>query len=119
LFALDAVDGSLDLYHFPELPGREELVAVQTRNVLTPGLTEEDAEHLLREKALRVIFQRGFFKLREPRLEIVGPLVKLHMPYWLGFYEGRGEVHCRVVDAVRTRIEGTKASALFEEWLAA
>lgn len=92
---------------------------METRNYLLPGLTEEDAENLLREKALRVIFQRGFFKLREPRLEIVGQPVKLHMPYWLGFYDGRGEVRCRVMDAVRTQFEGAKASALFEQWLAA
>ncbi len=92
---------------------------METRNYLPPGLTEEDAETLLREKALRVIFQRGFFKLRESRLEIVGQPVKLHMPYWLGFYDGRGEVRCRVMDAVRRQFEGAKASALFEQWLAA
>lgn len=119
LFALDAVDGSLDLYEFPALPDSEELMAVETRNVLPPSLTEEHAENLLLEKVLRVIFQGGLFKLREPRLEIVGPPVKLHMPYWLGFYERRGKVRCRVMDAVRTRVEGARASAMFEEWLAA
>jgi hypothetical protein len=119
LFALDAVDGSLDLFEFSELPRPEELVALETRNYLPPGLTEEDAENLLREKALRVIFQRGLFKLREPRLGIVGQPVKLHMPYWLGFYDGRGEVRCRVMDAVRAQFEGAKASALFARWLAA
>jgi hypothetical protein len=41
------------------------------------------------------------------------------MPYWLGFYDRRSTVHCRVVDAVRARVEGAKASALFEQWLAA
>ena len=119
LFALDAVDGSLDLLEFSTLPRREELMAVETRNFVSPCLTEEHAENLLREKALRVIFQIGFFKLRDPRLEIVGPRVKLHMPYWLGFYGRRGAVRCRVMDAVRKRIEGAKASALFEQWLAA
>lgn len=119
LFALDAVDGSLDLYQIPELPGSEQLVTVETRNFLPPGLTEERAEILLREKVLRVIFQRGFLRVREGQLEIVGPPLKLHLPYWLGFYEGRGEVRCRVVDAVRRQVEGAKASALFEQWLAA
>ena len=94
-------------------------MAVETRNFLSPGLTEDHGENLLREKALRVIFQRGFFKLRESRLEIVSQPVKLHMPYWLGLYEGRGTVHCRVMDAVRNRIEGAKASTFFEQWLAA
>jgi hypothetical protein len=119
LFAMDAVAGSLDLFEFSSLPRSEELMAVETRNFVSPGLTEEHAQNLLREKALRVIFQRGFFKLREPNLEIVGPPVKLHMPYWLGLYEGRDMVRCRVMDAMRTRIEGAKASALFEQWLAA
>ena len=118
LFALDAVDGSLDLCEFPQLPGSEELVTVETRNFVPPGLTGVDAENLLREKALRAIFERGFLKLREPRLEIVGSPVKLHMPYWLGFYDGRDEVRCRVMDAVRRQVEGAKASALFERWLA-
>ena len=119
LFALDVVDGSLDLYEFPTLPGPKELVTVATRNFLPSGLTEEQAENLLREKVLRAIFQRGFFKLREPRLEIVGQPVKLHMPYWLGFLDGQGTVRCRVMDAVRRQVEGAKASTLFEEWLAA
>jgi hypothetical protein len=119
LFALDAVNGSLDLYEFPALPGSEELMGVETRNFLPPGLTEEQAENLLREKVLRAIFQRGFLTLREPRLEIVGQPVKLHMPYWLGFYDRRGMVRCRVMDAVRRQFEGEKASTLFEEWLAA
>jgi hypothetical protein len=119
LFALDAVDGSLDLFDFPKLPGVHELIAIETRNDLASRLTEERAESLLREKVLRVLFQRGFFELREPYLEIVGHPMKLHMPYWLGFYDGRGMVHCRVMDAVRARVEGAKASALFEQWLAA
>jgi TolB-like protein len=119
LFALDAVDGSLDLFEFTELPTKEELLAVETRNYLSPGLTEEQAENLVREKVLRVIFQRGFFRLREPQMEIVGQPVKLYMPYWLGFYAGRGTVRCRVMDAVRRQVEGAKASALFEQWLAA
>jgi hypothetical protein len=42
----------------------------------------------------------------------------LHVPYWLGFY-GNAAARCRVLNAVRRRIEGAKASALFESWLAA
>lgn len=119
LFALDAVAGALDLFEFSELPGSEELIRVETRNFLPPGLTEEQAENLIREKVLRVIFQRGLFKLRDPWLEIVDEPVKLYMPYWIGFYDRRGTVRCRVMDAVRRQVEGAKASTLFEEWLAA
>jgi hypothetical protein len=42
----------------------------------------------------------------------------LYLPYWLAFY-GDETPRCRVMDAVRRRIEGAKASAFFEEWLAA
>jgi hypothetical protein len=41
------------------------------------------------------------------------------MPYWLGFYGADGALRCRVLDAVRRRMEGAKARALFEHWLAA
>ena len=45
--------------------------------------------------------------------------VELYLPYWLAFTEGNGAAKCRVMDAVRRRIEGAKASFFFEEWLAA
>ena len=117
-FALDAVSGGLDLFQFPCLPTERDLVTVQTRNCLSPSLQLAQAHALLHEKVLRVIFQRGFFKLRDPKLEIAPNLAEFHVPYWLAFH-GRNVLHCRVLDAVRRRIEGAKASALFEEWLAA
>jgi hypothetical protein len=119
LFALDAVDGSLDLFEFRWLPGPQEFLSMETRNFLRPSLTEARAEELLREKVWRVIFQQGFFKLRERGLKVVREPVELHLPYWLGFHETRGVVRCRVMDAVRRRVEGAKASAFFEQWLAA
>ena len=119
LFALDAVDGSLDLFEFPRIPEQRELVSVDSRNRMIPSLTGERAEEILREKVLRVVFQQGFFKLREARLDIAREPGELYLPYWLGFYGGSGSVRCRVMDAVRRRIEGAKASAFFEQWLAA
>jgi len=119
LFAMDAVDGSLDLFEFPQIPGPPELLAIETRNCLSPSLDNVRAEELLREKVWRVIFQQGFFKIREPKLEITREAAELHLPYWLGLYGGPSGVRCRVMDAVRRRMEGAKASAFFEEWLAA
>ena len=118
-FALDVVDGTLDLLEFPRPPGPQELFSIETRNFLRPSLTEARAEELLREKVLRVIFQQGFFNLRERQLTFIREPLELHLPYWLGFHEARGAVRCRVMDAVRRRIEGAKASAFFEQWLAA
>jgi len=119
LFAIDAVDGSLDLFEFPRIPVDHELLPVNGRNRLQATLTEDRAAELLRDKVLRVIFQQGFFKIRDARLEITSVPCELHLPYWLGFHERDGLVHCRVMDAVRRRMEGAKASAFFEQWLAA
>jgi hypothetical protein len=119
LFAIDAVDGSLDLFEFPRIPEERELLALDGRNLLKVALAEERAAELLRDKVLRVIFQQGFFKIRDARLEITPVSCELHLPYWLGFHERDGAVRCRVMDAVRRRMEGAKACAFFEQWLAA
>jgi hypothetical protein len=118
-FALDAVDGSLDLLEFSRLPDPQELLSIETRNFLQPSLLEARAEELLRDKVLRMIFQQGFFKFRENGLAVVREPMELYIPYWLGFYKNRGAIRCRVMDTVRRRIAGAKASAFFEEWLAA
>lgn len=118
LFAIDAVEGSLDLFEFPSVPNQNELVQIETKNALPASLSDSAAENLLREKVLRVIFQQGFFKLREANLTIERIPLDLHFPYWLAFY-GTSTVRCRVLDATRNRIEGAKASALFESWLSA
>jgi hypothetical protein len=119
LFALDAVDGALDLFEFPRIPDERQLLSVDGRNRLAPSLPEDRAVELLREKVLRIVFQQGFFKLRQLRLEITREPSDIYLPYWLGFYGGGETVRCRVMDAVRRRIEGAKASAFFEQWLAA
>lgn len=118
-FAIDAVYGSLDLYEFPCVPGNDDLVETQTRNRLSPRLSEDTAEELLRMKVLRVLFQQGFFKIRALKLAVERVPVELHLPYWLAFYGHQGEAKCRVLDAVRRRIEGAKASSFFEQWLVA
>jgi hypothetical protein len=118
-FALDAIDGSLDLFEFATPPGDAETVCVSTRNHPVASLCATNAEALLREKVLRLIFQQGFFKVRAVKLEIERLPAEIYLPYWLGFYGTRETLRCRVMDAVRRRIEGAKASALFEQWLAA
>lgn len=118
LFAMDAVDGSLDLFEFPRVPEEGEFQVARDRNRLNASLSEQQAADLLRDKALRVIFQQGFFQLRNAHLEISLVPTELHLPYWLGFYGRECLARCRVMDAVRRRIEGAKASAFFEHWLA-
>jgi hypothetical protein len=119
IFALDAVHGTLDLYEFPQIPRGEDLRTIHTRNRIMPRLEPDAAEELLRMKVLRVLFQQGFFKLRALKVEIERMPLELHLPYWLAFYGNNGTAKCRVMDAVRRRIEGAKAASFFEEWLAA
>lgn len=119
LFAMDAVDASLDLFEFPRIPEEGEFQAAPDRNRLKAALTEQQAADLLRDKALRIIFQEGFFRLRDAHLDISFVYCELHLPYWLGFYGRESSVRCRAMDAVRRRIEGAKASAFFEHWLVA
>jgi hypothetical protein len=118
LFAIDAVEGSLDLFEFPAVPNQDDLLKVETRNALPVNLNDQQEYGLLREKVLRIIFQQGFFKLRDANLSIERIPLDLHLAYWLAFY-GKETVRCRVLDATRNRIEGAKAAALFENWLAA
>ena len=117
LFAIDAVQGILDLFEFSAPPNQADIVQIETRNALPASLSEESGQELLREKVLRVIFQQGFFKLRDANLTIERLPRELHFAYWLALY-GKNTVRCRVLDATRNRIEGEKAAALFESWLA-
>jgi hypothetical protein len=116
LFAIDAVEGSLDLFEFPAPPAQDDLVQLESRNILPANLSDAASQEHLREKVLRVIFQQGFFKLRDANLTIERIPLNLHLAYWLAFY-GNDTARCRVLDATRNRIEGAKASALFESWL--
>ena len=118
VFAMDAVNGSLDPFEFPRIPEADQLLSLVARNVIPASLPESRAKEVLREKVLRILFQQGFFKLRDPRLEITVEPANVHVPYWLAFY-GNTSVKCRALDAVRRRFEGAKASAFFEEWLSA
>ena len=124
IYAIDSIIGSLDPYEFASVPDPQSLVRVETRNHMAPALTEGQAQARLRERVLRMIFQRGFFKVRTPDLKLESLETEVYLPYWLGFYgRGRnrhnGQLRCRVIDAVRRRVEGAKARAFFETWIAA
>lgn len=115
--ALDQVDGTLDLFEFPGAIGPDALTEAPSRNLLAPLLATESARALLLEKFLRTIFQQGFFQLGNSQLQIDLKLMDFYIPYWLGFYGEDGSLHCRVLDAVRNRMEGNKATRFFEDWL--
>jgi len=116
-FAIDQVDGTLDPFEFPCAITPGELIAPTSRNCLTPALNREDAHSLLVEKVMRVIFQQGVFELRGPGVRVDREMMDFYVPYWLGFYGEDGALHCRVLDAVRNRMEGDRATKFFENWL--
>ncbi|HZR32826.1 MAG TPA: hypothetical protein VFA76_13350 [Terriglobales bacterium] len=114
LIGIDVVNGSLDIFSF----GRDapETIRVQTRNRVAPVLNDGEAQYLLVEKIRRVVFRRGFFRLRDFSI-VAQPIQDLYVPYWAGF-SGRGtSAHITVLNAVRRRIEGGKVRQLLHGWL--
>jgi hypothetical protein len=116
-FGADAVNGTLDLYEFDQVPAAAELVTIDTVNSAPPRVDEARSLELLEAKVRRAIFQTGFFRVRGLRVHATRLPVDIHVPYWLGFFGNGERARLRVMDAVRRRMEGAKARALFEDWL--
>ena len=76
------------------------------------------AAELLIAKLRRVLYSRGFFRMRD--LSITAQPIKeeLFIPYWLGFRGSDGHARVAVIDAVRRRFEGAKVRRLVEHWIA-
>ncbi len=114
---LEAVTGSLDLYHFEQLPGPSDVIYIETRNCPTAQLDKAQATDLMLAKFRRVLFSSGLFRLRGLQVSAQALPGEIYIPYWVGF-RGRGS-HARLIalDAVRRRIEGAKVRRLIESWL--
>lgn len=119
VFGLETVQGILDLYEFPAVPRDQELVAVETRNVLPSRLDGETAKQAVLAKVRRLIFSRGFFALRDVRFETQEIPGEICVPYWVGFRGSDGQIRLSVLDAIRRRPEGAKVRQLVEQWLQA
>jgi hypothetical protein len=119
--ALDAVRGVLDLYQFPAADAEQEFLWLETRNVLPvvadESQSEEQLKHRLIEKLRRMIYTRGFFRVRDLKIEAVPIPSEICVPYWVCFRGSSDQVHLAVLDAVRRRPEGAKVRRLIEEWL--
>ena len=116
-FALDAVAGALDLYEFSAPPAESDLYIVDSRNVLPAAPDAVKSQERLIAKVRRLIFARGFFRLRNFELSATPIPGELYVPYWICFRGTDGRAHLSVLDAVRRRSEGAKARHLVEEWL--
>jgi len=117
LLGVDAVTGTLDLFQFERIPGDGEMIWVDTRNCPGVQLDEERLGGLLESKVRRMLYSKGFFRMKELRIVPEPVSIELHIPYWLGFRGAGGEARLSVIDAVRRRPEGAKVRALFENWL--
>jgi hypothetical protein len=117
--AQDAVEGSFDLYSFDSPPGPGNLVTIDTRNLPPCGIDEDQARATVVEKVRRLVFSRGFFRIRE--LDIAAELVPpdFHVPYWVGFSGSKDCLNLTVMDAVRRRYEGAKVRHFVRDWLSA
>ncbi len=117
LFGLDAVNGSLDLYHFEQLPDEREVIYLETRNCSEPLLDEAEAKKIVIAKTQRLLFSTGFFRVRNLSISAEPLAGEIYIPYWVGF-RGRGiGVDFTVMDAVRRKIEGAKLRHLLQAWL--
>ena len=118
IIALDAVTGTLDLFQFDHIPNNSETISVETRNCPPVALTDFALTERVIAKLRRVLYSRGFFKIRDLELLAVPLPDELHIPYWIGFRGAEDRVRLSVIDAVRRRAEGAKVRRLVEEWLA-
>jgi hypothetical protein len=117
VFGLDAVSGSLDLYHFEQLPGASEIENVETRNCITVNFDEQRSRELLLAKVRRLVYSTGFFRVRDLRISADVIPGEIYIPYWVGF-RGRGMLaRFSVLDAVRRKPEGAKVRQLLQNWL--
>jgi hypothetical protein len=117
IFALEAFRGAMDLYEFPVVPSEASLLALSTRNVLPSTLDALHAQEVVIARVRRLIFSRGFFRIRDLHIETGALSVEISIPYWVCFRGSSQRVHISVLDAVRRRLEGSRARHLVEEWL--
>ncbi|HEY9432187.1 MAG TPA: hypothetical protein VI260_12060, partial [Blastocatellia bacterium] len=113
--AADAGAGKLDLIQFDRLPEEGDRTTVETAMVAAERVNEEEAYRLVRESMMRLIFMKGFFKLRRASVEIE-LATSLHIPYWVGVYERNDRAHLEIINALRGRFEGAKLREMVVEW---
>ncbi len=117
IYGQDAVNGSLDIYNFEQLPDEREVRYLETRNCAEPLLGEAQAEKIVIGKVQRLLFSTGFFRIRDLQITAAPVAGEIYVPYWVGF-RGRGvRARMAVIDAVRRRPEGAKVRHLLRAWL--
>jgi hypothetical protein len=115
--AVDAVSGALDPYEFGEPPVPERYAEIETQNCLPVRFPEAESRALILEKARRLLFSGGFFRVARPVIaaELIG--AEFYVPYWAGFYGHEQNVRVLMLDGIRGTVEGSKVSQLVRAWL--
>ena len=113
-FALDVVNGTLDVFRFDSVPDTE---LVESRNVLDVAVDDNKANDLVLSAVRRALYSHGFFKMRDLHLKAAALPGDLYAPYWVGLRGRSQDVHLEVLDAVRRRMEGGKMRQMVSEWL--
>jgi hypothetical protein len=119
IWGIDGVNGSLDPYHFEQMPGPDELIYVKTRNCPPVGLTLDRAKELMVTKVQRLLFTTGFFRIRNLAISVTPVPGEIYVPYWVGFRGHGPSARFAVVDAVRRQAEGSRVRHLLQDWLTA
>jgi len=117
LVAIDSFTGTLDLFQFDHVPDEAETMSVDTRNCPRTLLSDTVIREMLIAKLRRLLYSRGFFRMRDLEIRANPVPCDLHVPYWLGFRGANGQARVAVIDAVRRRFEGAKVRRLIESWL--
>lgn len=115
LLAADAVTGGLDLIEFGQTPVEQETSRFDATRFADERIGVEEAYRLVRERVLRLVFRRGFFKLTRVNAE-VELAASFHVPYWVGVYEREGQAHLEIINALQGRFEGVKLREIVSEW---
>jgi len=117
LVALDSVTGTLDPFQFDHVPTDADVISLDTRNCPRSHLEDAVIKELLIAKLRRLLYSRGFFRMRALEIHAAPVPCDLHIPYWLGFRGDNGHARIAVIDAIRRRFEGAKVRRLVETWL--
>lgn len=125
LLAIDAVSGQLDLHHVtdPHLIDHEviDIISSESRSTSTmrrvpARLSIEESTALVRERALRLAFLNGFFKIGNRSVNC-SYRSEISVLYWVGVFERNDRVQIEVIDALRGKFEGAKVRDLATEYI--
>jgi hypothetical protein len=115
--AIDLIFGGLDPFSFEAFPCAEDMDGINNKNRPQPLLEDSVARQILKTKIQRVLFQTGFFRMRNLDIELQPAIEQLHMPYWVGFFGANEKASIQILDATRRVMEGGKLRRYVYEWL--